>query len=81
MVLCCILYPSCADFVLSVSFSPDGKTIASASDDKSVILWNWEEAKDLDKLLKYACNWGREYFETNPNLTQSDKKLCDKIQH
>ncbi|MGB3760313.1 MAG: CHAT domain-containing protein [Rivularia sp. (in: cyanobacteria)] len=65
--------------IWGLSFSPDGKTLASASDDKSVILWNWEEAKDLEKLLKYACNWGREYFETNPNLTQSDKKLCDKI--
>ena len=65
--------------IWGLSFSPDGQTLASASDDKSVILWNWKEANDLDKLLKYACDWGREYLNTNPGLTPSDRNLCDKI--
>ncbi|MFN6438901.1 MAG: hypothetical protein RMY35_018650 [Nostoc sp. DedSLP01] len=33
-------------------FSPDGKTIAFATTDGSVILWDW----DLDSLMVSACD-------------------------
>jgi WD40 repeat protein len=36
--------------VYSVSFSPDGKTLASGSDDKTIKLWNVETGKQIRSL-------------------------------
>ena len=58
--------------VNSVRFSPDSKSIATASDDGTVRLWS----VDLDALLARACDWLRDYLETNPNITESDRSLC-----
>ncbi|MBD1935642.1 MULTISPECIES: CHAT domain-containing protein [Cyanophyceae] len=60
--------------VTSVSFSPNGKTIASASIDGTIILWNF----DLEDLLVRGCDWLRGQ-KTNPNVSESDKRLCKHI--
>jgi hypothetical protein len=62
--------------VNSVSYSPDGKTLASASDDNRIILWNL----DLDDLLVKGCGLIRGYLQNNPDGAE-DKHLCDNIKN
>lgn len=61
--------------LLDISFSPDGKMLASASTDGTIILWNL----NLDELLVQGCNWLRDYLKTNPNVSESERHLCDGI--
>ena len=67
--------------IVSVSFSPDGRLLASGSADKRVILWNLEILSNLtlDNLMVRGCDWVRSYLENNPNLSDSDKDLCNGI--
>lgn len=57
--------------VLGHHFSPDGKTIAIASD-SSVILENF----DLEQLGAIACDWLKDYLEYNPQGQQSLYRDC-----
>jgi len=69
-----------SDAVNSVNFSPDGKTLASASFDNTMILWHLNSILsdlDLDHLMKRDCDWTRGYLVTNPNV--SDRTLCNGI--
>jgi len=64
--------------VNSVVFSPDGKTIASGSDDNTVKLWNFYP-NDLNNLMTRSCDHLRGYLQTNPNVSDRDRHLCDGI--
>ncbi|MGB3420724.1 MAG: WD40 repeat domain-containing protein [Dolichospermum sp.] len=63
--------------VWSVSFSPDGKTIATASSDNTARLW---PVRNLDRVLKDGCAWVKDYLH-NPGVKLSDqeRRLCDDI--
>ncbi|NEQ65448.1 MAG: hypothetical protein F6K21_08110 [Symploca sp. SIO2D2] len=58
----------------ALSFSPDGKAIAVATDE-GLLLKSFE----LDKLLQKGCDQIRGYLKNNPNVKERDRKLCDDI--
>lgn len=61
--------------VPEVKFSPDGKTLAVDSFEKGTLLWNF----DLDDLMVRGCEHVRDYLKTNPNISESDRHVCDGI--
>ncbi|MEG4206960.1 hypothetical protein QUA20_23915 [Microcoleus sp. Pol7_A1] len=62
------------DRVWSVSFSLDGKYIATASWDKTARLW---QIRSLDEMLVQGCDWLHDYLQNNAD--ESEKHLCDEI--
>ena len=65
------------DSVTSVSFSPDGKTIATGSRDNTARLW---PVRNLDRVLKDGCAWLRDYLHNREvKLSYQERRLCDDI--
>ncbi|NES06505.1 MAG: hypothetical protein F6K22_29030 [Okeania sp. SIO2F4] len=63
--------------VNSISISPDSQTLATVSNDNTIKLWNID--LDLDSLMARSCGWGRNYLQNNPNVKESDRRLCDGV--
>lgn len=55
-------------------FSPDGKQIALARGEETVVL-NF----DLEDLLQLGCDSIGDYLKNSPIVTKEDKHLCDGI--
>ncbi|WP_217358227.1 WD40 repeat domain-containing protein, partial [Anabaena sp. UHCC 0187] len=66
------------DSLASVVFSPNGKTLATASYDDTVILWNLDNLT-LDPLLVSACDWVKDYLKNSDGVEKDDRILCDRI--
>lgn len=58
-----------------VKFSADGKMLVSTNKDGTGMLWNL----DLEDLLKQGCAQLGDYLQSNPQLSEGDRHLCDRI--
>ena len=61
--------------IKSISFSPDSKTIAFDDGAGRFIFWNLDLTPD--DLMKQGCFLVRDYLKTNPNVSESDRHLCE----
>jgi WD40 repeat protein len=61
--------------VRSVVFSPDGKQLATASISTARI---WRVG-DMEDMLKIGCDWVRHYLESNPDVEEEDRDLCEGV--
>ena len=69
------------DRVMSVSFHPDNNVLASSSIDGVVKLWNLKNRQfttDIDILMMRSCNWVRDYLTNNTEVSEEDRKICDR---
>ena len=56
----------------SLAFDSDDKSIISGEEQQGLFWWNL----DLDNLLTQGCDRLSNYLSTNPNVKESDRKLC-----
>lgn len=56
-----------------VEFSPDGKILMAMDRDSAIKLRHL----DLDALMAKGCDWIRDYLESNPNVSNEDRALCN----
>ncbi|BAU14339.1 YD repeat protein [Leptolyngbya sp. NIES-3755] len=62
--------------VEGLSFSPNSdRFLASASRDKTIILWEWRSS--LDQLLTQSCDWLQNYLEHNSTVKDRDRTICN----
>ncbi len=59
----------------SISFSADGKTLVSGSEETGVMVWDL----DLDHLTLIGCSQIRDYLENNGNVNQGDRHICHEF--
>ena len=65
--------------VNAIHFSRDGKTLVSGSSNKTVIIWDVARHLTPKDIQRYACKWLKDYLQHNPEVEESDRRLCDNI--
>ena len=57
-------------------FSPDGRHIIAALETGKVRAWN---SAPLNQLITQGCSWLSDYLKNAPDLSESDRRLCDDV--
>ena len=65
--------------IKNLSLSNDGQLLASQSPEQ-VLLWEVKTLSNLtlEDLMEKGCGWMGSYLKSNPNVSESDRHLCDK---
>jgi WD40 repeat protein len=66
-------------FITSLAYSPDGRYLYSGGMDSQLIAWDLEKITALDPLT-YACQWVQDYLQTNVEVAERDRTLCQAFQ-
>jgi WD40 repeat protein len=64
--------------VKSLSFSPDGRVLASSDSLGNVILWNLDFDSSPEKLLMQGCDWVKDYLQNSATVKEEYRHLCDR---
>ncbi|MBW4448179.1 MAG: caspase family protein [Spirirestis rafaelensis WJT71-NPBG6] len=62
--------------IKNLSLSPDNSTLAVILENGTTELWRLGK---FDELLAKGCDRLRDYLKNNPNVSESDRHLCDGI--
>ncbi len=62
-----------------VDFAPNDQSMAIAYLNRVFLVPDIEQLTDIDRLLVYGCDWLKDYLTTNPQLSQSERQLCDGL--
>jgi WD40 repeat protein len=57
----------------------DDQTLATDSFGQAMKLRKLEKNMNLGALMDSSCDWVKDYLQNNPNVSESDKHLCDSI--
>jgi WD40 repeat protein len=68
--------PGHSGAVTAIEFTPNGSYLLSGGDDGLLIRWDLRKINRLNE-LDYACKIVKDYLQTNPMITASDRQLCD----
>lgn len=66
-------------FISSLAYSADGRYLFSGAADGQLIAWDLEKIATLDP-LEYACHWVQDYLQTNMEVAEGDRHLCQSYE-
>jgi WD40 repeat protein len=62
--------------VWRLAWHPNGLELASAGEDKLVLVWELNKVQSVSQVEAFACHWLQDYLQSDPLLSQEDRNLC-----